>query len=282
MRVRFGLFNSPSFPEPEYLVRGKKQYDFYSIGSHETRLFRDAVMFGLPKLLKDLYKERTDILCYAASGGHEPYSLSIALAEELGSFDEVSSRFDIRAFDINGSLVEFAKDGYVILSEIDSSCLPDFDRVNCKELFLEPEVVKNEHYGGMLYPVFGFGKYSSYKVADPLRKTISFDYADLVRDLQNGSEYFEKPAVFMFRNSWFNFHHLADAERACELLKERLKPGSLVVLGETETTYIWQVCNGKKIQVHELLEANGFRDLKQETYRITDFCKKEGFIFLRE
>lgn len=281
MRVHFGFLNTPYFPEPNYLVRNGKSYDIFSMDSHETKLLRDGIIFGLPKLMKEMYTEKTNVLCYASSGGHEPCSLGITLAEEFGTLDVVKEKFHIHAMDINPSLIEFGKDGLIILSKIDVDCFDVFDEVKFNDFFANPEDVKNERYGNILYPVFGSDSYNSYEINPKLRDIISFSQADLVKDLQNNNPLFEKPVVFMFRNAWFNFQTRENVEHVAELLHSRLKPRSLVVLGQSESNWFWQEL-GKRTTLTEIMEEVGFKHMPEKAKEISSHMCKEGYLFLRE
>lgn len=281
MRVTFGSFGQPDFFKPNYLIRNGKSYDIFSIGSHETKLLRDGMIFGLPKLMREMYTEKTNVLCYASSGGHEPCSLGVTLAEEFGSLDAVKDKFHIHAMDINPSLVEFGKDGLIILSKIDVDCFDVFDNVKFKDFFTNPEPVNNERYGNILYPVFGFGSYNSYEIKPELRDFISFSTSDLVKDLQNNNSLFEKPVVFMFRNAWFNFRSRENVEYLAGLLHSRLKPGSLVVLGESESNWFWQEL-GKRTTLTEIMEEVGFKHMPEKAKELSTQMCKEGYLFLRE
>lgn len=281
VKVTFGFLNTPRFPEPNYLVRNGKSYDIFSMGSHETRLFRDGMIFGLPKLMREMYVGETDVLCYGSSGGHEPCSLGVTLTEEFGSLDEVKKRFHIHAMDINPSLVEFGKDGLIVLSKIDVDCFDVFDRVKFVDFFANPEPVNNKRYGDILYPVFSSEEYRSYEIKKELKDLITFSCADLVNDLKNGNPLFEKPVVFMFRNAWFNFQTLENTKYMAELLHCRLKPNSLVVLGETEANWFWQEL-GKRTTMTEVMEVAGFKHMPQKAKDITTHMCKEGYLFLRE
>lgn len=253
MRI-FG-FRRTSTPAPspkQYFVHGGHAYKFHPYFPHETYLFRDKMIEHLPGDLVSRFPNGVNIICHAASLGHEPYSLAAKLVEVVGSVEEVKKKYPISAFDVEPELIDLAKDKKLIIlpGDVEKSWKTTYP---LQRAFVNPALIelnnnstaRDFHRTNLTVPLF------TYNVSDELSSLVEFNQANILDHVNPENEIYSKPTVVLFRNAWYC---LPDKNELAKKLEKALQPGSIVVVGESENDE----------ETHFQLAFNGFNPLYDE------------------
>lgn len=153
---------------------------------------------------------------YAASFGHEPYSIAMFLEQQL---DSTGRNFRLLAKDINPSVVDEAKAGHLELSP------EDFQKYRS-------QLGSRTDLTAYFAPTSRAGHYQA---TERMSRLVTFQAGDIRLDAKNRI-WGDKPVIVGFRNAWYL---LTPKERAAlaKDLAEGLPQGSLVVVGGIQADY---------------------------------------------
>lgn len=195
---------------------------------HVSNMFRNPEVFqALPAYLLKQFPHGAPIYCYGASDGSEPYSLAMKFLELQGEIPEAQWKgfFPIQARELDPALVQETQEGLInVYADEEYDAIEKHTRFKTEELFEEDF---------SLFGKLGFGK-SPHRVLPRLRALVHFEQGDVTEAVNSGMDC-SKPCVLMFRNAWY---HLNNPQKLAQDLFAGLKPGSLVIVGESERTRV--------------------------------------------
>lgn len=200
--------------------------------SVETYLFRDKVIENLPDFILDRFPNGSDIICYACSNGHEPYSIAMKMSDTVGR-ENAKKKYPIKAYDMCEDTIKICQDGKIVLPSNVHDIMREKTSFSFSDAFSEGHPLLDNPIGRRISPAVPNNEIS-YKVHDvnsPLREMVTFDTGNILENVKNLS--FNKPVVFLFRNVWFNFDS-AEARFITHHLAKNLPKGSLLVLGDRD------------------------------------------------
>lgn len=243
-------------------------------GNHsiETYLFRDQVIEELPKIITERFPEGANIICYACSNGHEPYSLAMKLCDIAGK-DNVKSKYPISGFDRCEDIIKICRDGQIILPSNVDQILKAKTLFPFSEAFSEGFSLQNSEVGKRISPACS-SKGTTFKlhtVNKPLREFVTFESGDLMNDVKSFS--FNQPVIFMFRNVWFSFT-FSQVQYLAHHLSKNLPRGSLLIIGDRDQMPRSSLGEISNATVSQIIESKGFKRFSE-----TSGNNSEKFIF---
>ena len=209
----------------------------YSILLRNFRLFLE-----LPKLLEEKFPNGAKIYDYGCSVGYEPVSLDLGLHNYFPK-EQVKKYTPIIARDNNPYILREAKRFKLKFEKDELERLAFLKNINQEEFF-HPH---RKGIDGQL--VCG--------CSDRLKKDIIFEHGDLFDDLKY-DRLSDEPCVVLLRNSW-QYMTKNGKEELSDLLFEKLKSGSIVIIGSHDVSS----------SANECLLNSGFKNIKGD-YEIKD------------
>jgi chemotaxis methyl-accepting protein methylase len=256
----------PTFSAKQKGINGR-EYETH------TDLFRNEKLTNVfPNFIADhfIHKrlQKVPIICYASSYGHDPFSFAISMMEYIANPNNpkdkktlLQSSFPIIARDICPEVIEKAKSGYIEMylygsikkAGIDLSKYLDYTKTIPKK-----------------------GNWIDVPVKPELKNSVDFEVGDLRNDINN-KDYFKDPCVLIFKNVWYQLKDKDNKEQRQELaekLFEKLKPNSLLIVGEVEKGDITSIFNHLSGEpTVKILADKGFIQVKNDELK--------GYVFLR-
>ena len=200
-----------------------------------TCFFRnDMDWAGLMFLMNKKYKDvpKVNMICYGCSDGEETYSLALKILRTLGKNKD--KYFPIIAKDIDYDSIFRAKRGSYNVSPSEISNLNANSGIDFYRYFsTEEDDFTNKTY---------------LKVKDILKENIIFKKGDILKEINDIPS---ENTVLICRNFW-PYLPYDEQFKLAKALGEKMKPSSLVILGE------YDMCPANPISVIKLLIKNGF------------------------
>ena len=193
-------------------------------------------------------QDKINIINAACSDGSEAYSLIIKMKENL-SEARCKKYLPIKAYDYDNKIIQVAKSGYISVSSADMQKIKN-NTANEFEYF-HPDYDKTLKIDG--------DATSAHRHCIKAKKTLTNDVKfecknifDILNELEDNSN-----TVLMFRNA---LGHLIPNEQLkfVELASEKLKPGSLLVIGSFDKA---------QTNIEKFLPEYGFTEIMQNVYR---------------
>ena len=265
-RVNNIQYNNPNFQSIRY--RETQYLDCNGIwreSQNTTAVRSDLNCKDLAEIIKWNFKdqEKVNIMPMNASDMTESYAIALSLIDELG-LEEVKKRFSpILATDIDSFIVNnLGKKGVVALQEIDIKKIgsenihkffkPFYGKFPIRECFL-PEM--NDKF----------------KARKNFKTLFNVECMDLQERIQNLKD--DGNSVVLVRNCLAQSFMWGEVARIIGQLKDKLKEGSLFVIGDFDRKYLPKMV--------EELQKNGFYEIKRNIFRkgkISKFNKYQFFI----
>jgi chemotaxis methyl-accepting protein methylase len=184
---------------------------------HETKLFRSKGLLGLAKFIVREFPNGIKIFNPACSYGHEPYSMALVMADQLGDMKQVAKKYPISASDRFKEIINFAKCGILWIDDKNLDTLTNF---RAGEHIINPIKVDNET--------------TEFQVSEELFDTVSFrenDLVDEVRSIGPGL-----PVVAIIKSVWYYL----DADKVNNLvlaLRDSLPSGSILAITNGDSKF---------------------------------------------
>lgn len=229
----------------------KSQYSKRLI-SNFTKMFRQDIEWN--KLTEYIFnnfktKNKVNILNLASSDGSEPYSLAIALKSKFG--ENSNKFFPIFATDRNEKIINRAKTGNIDLFEDDITRIKDF---GCDfDRFFKPA---KDNVPPEIKERFKNISCSTYSATEELKNLVKFDKGMISEQLHSLKD--DGNTLILCRNV-FPYLDIYDFYYTLDLLGEKLKKGSLVVLGSYD----------ENLNTSNLLCKKGFESVGKNLFRKT-------------
>jgi len=227
-----------------YLYKNKKPMECY------TSILRRGIDWNkLGEIFNKNFKNtpKVNIIVGACSDGSEPLSVIMALKETLST--KACKKFTpIRAFDFCEDLIMNAKRGLIHLTETDILKINLFTKSNTE--YFKPNAMN------CILDINSNGSSSkTYQATDQLIKDINYEQNDIFKVLKAHND--NSNTVLFFRNALI---HLGDsaAQKFATLAGEKLKSGSLVIIGETDRT---------TTQIEKYLNEQNFKEISPNIFR---------------
>ena len=227
-----------------YLYKNSKRMHCY------TNFFRGDLPWGdLGKIFHETFekKPKVNIINGACSDGSESFSIVMALKEAFPR--HLWDKFlPIKAFDFNQDLIINAKRGVVNVDDTDISKLnkwiPNYHKY-IKTPFPDPA---QEIYLQPINPI-------KLQATNELLGSIRFEQNDVFKVLETLED--DSNTALFFRNALI---HLGDdaAKKFATLAGEKLKKGSLVIIGTTDVS---------TTNIKKYLNENNFREIAKNIYK---------------
>ena len=224
LATAFGTINS-TMPDMQGLV-------------NFTKFYRDPELFkALPEYLDKKFPNGAPIYCYACSDGSEPYTLAIEMMEQ-----KINKFFPLKCLDLSKEMISDVKEGSIEILNADLNDYPILKNYFKKQ---------NYQYGVV-----------TYNPTTKLKEKITAQEADVLEDIKKDDK-FKEPAVVMFRNAWYlleqGYHKSKIDQRTAlaEGLFEKLKPGSLLIIGQTDLD----------ASTTSIIEKTGFIPVKKDEFK---------------
>lgn len=191
-------------------------------------LFRDDIEWKtLARYEKNHFcnKNRVNIIQFASSDGSEAYTTIISLLENFPQ-KNAEKFFPIKAYDIDEEIVNAARSGYI------NTCL--LDRINLQvnsddysKYFTDTKEILNIKRDVKLQ------NQKTLKASNILKNRVHFERADMYNILANLND--NSDTVLMCRNVLGYFEN-DRVEKFVKIVSNKLKQGSLFIIGEHDTT----------------------------------------------
>lgn len=197
-------------------------------------------------------KDKINIINAACSDGSEVYSLVITIKENL-PLKLHKKLLPINAYDYDKEIIRAAKSGYLSVSA------PDLTKI--KRNTINENIYFDDRYENINFSIKNDATTSqrkTIKAKKTLRDEIKFEQKNvfgILNELEDNSN-----TVLMFRNA---LGHLIPREQQkfVELVSEKLKPGSLLVIGGFDKN---------ETNIGTLLPEYGFTQIMTNVYRKND------------
>jgi len=182
------------------------------------------------------YKDKVNIIEFAASDGSEGYTQIISLLENKRRAD-VSKFFPITAYDINKFIVKKAADGDISLSQ------DDMDRLRKNSVDFSKYFIRNNstylnrpEYQKLLqkHPDTIIGPMDSFKVKPVLTDKITFNHGDIFDILPQIKD--EGNTIILCRNM-FSYIDDKKVQEFIQTASKTLKQGSLLIIGDHDNYF---------------------------------------------
>ena len=201
-----------------------------------------------PHVLDDKFKnkEKVNVYSLGCSDGSEAYSFAISFLEELRP-DRAKKFLPILASDKDDVIIDFAQQGFWNLAEYESKSekLKNYIKPHSEKMHIPDDEADIET--------------KTYVVDDTLRKSVVFEKG-LILDKLNSIED-DSNTVVLCKNV-FLYMTLSEIAQVAKIAGEKLKKGSLFIIGESDTENLTQI--------------TGY--LKKENFKVLD----EGYIFEKQ
>ncbi len=189
----------------------------YDEGIHDTKLFRSKSLIGLSKVIINKFPNGVPIYNMACSYGHEPYSVSLLLAEHLGGLQEVADKYPIIASDRADEIIDTAKSQILWIDEDNLDTLKQF---KAHEHFINPIKVND----GV----------NEFQVSDQLFKTVTFSKGNILDEVRKLSP--NTPVVLLTRNLWYYLDDTTATNLVFDL-NGNLASGSILSMGNGDSKW---------------------------------------------
>lgn len=198
------------------------------IGSNSWMFREDVAWNDLAKFEVEHFrdKNRVNVIQFASSDGSEAYTKIISLLKQ--GEPNVQKFFPIEAYDISPEIVNAAKSGLINFVDKDFKRAENV-QVNLDEYFKKSTNsldIKNDY----MFHFFNIPT-TTYQVSNSLKNKVNFHNKDLFDVLHSFKD--DSNSVILCRNIFSYFDDI-DARRAINLLGQKLKAGSLLVLGDQD------------------------------------------------
>ena len=191
----------------------------YGSSIHETKLFRSKSIIGLARFIVQEFPKGVPIFNMSCSYGHEPYSIALILADQLGGLDKVAERYPIFASDRSREVIDFANHGVLWVDDKNQDTLDQFKA--------------SEH---IINPIRVDDNITEFQVSDELFNVVRFRVNNLIDEVRNIDS--QAPVVIVARNVWYYLD--ADSMKNSILaLTDKLAVGSIVSMsnGDSQWSY---------------------------------------------
>lgn len=203
--------------------------------AHSDRYSTIGNWDGFRKTIVDEFKNvsKVNVYDFACSDGSEAYSLVLSLIDELGE-DDAKKFFPISAYDIDGTMIELAKNGKIPCYMDDINRLSQNLRNN-----------KTKSYFGLDFQPSRYATYS-FLAGDSLKKNINFDVANI----QDKIAQIEPSNSLVLCRNFLPYLSKKDLYEIIRELGQKFDDSSLVVIGHFD-----------KFSAYCALNACGFREI---------------------
>lgn len=257
MKITPLLFNNNNYNKNEFCKmptfgtthRYYKTSDGYELGTN-TWPFRDDIEWSeLAKYEKKHFKDRNKVnmVQFACSDGSEAYTQIISLIENNPTPDD-NKFFPIKAFDIDPEVINAAQSKLLNTMTFDRVSL-QINTENYDKYFKETEKkldIKDD---------IKFGSVKTLEVADILTEKVVFQNADMYKVLTKMED--NSNTILMCRNILGYFDE-DKIEAFIKLVAEKLKKGSLFLIGEHDTRISF---------IERYLGENGFTKVMKHVFK---------------
>lgn len=186
---------------------------------HKLALYEYANFHNTPKV---------QTLQFACSDGSESYTQAISLLETPGMSNE--KFFPIQAIDINDNILDVAKSGLINFSKDDITRMKNMG-LDINKYF---EKTNDQISLRKLFPVAVTDiDFDTYKIKPTLKDKINFQKADMFEVIKNHKD--ESNTLVLCRNV-LGYYSPLERTKFLNLLAEKLKPNSMVVIGSMEVS----------------------------------------------
>lgn len=183
------------------------------------------------------------ILCYACSDGSEAVTFALGLGK----------KYLINAFDISRKIIKKAQKGIFSFSDLVEE---DQKFLNKHEEYFTPN--GNNDCIGFCVKDNAYEWASEYIINKSVLKNISFKVSNI---LKASKKKCKEPVVVAFRNAWYLLKNDKERIKLAKNLHEKLKAGSIVIIGESETSHKTDTLY---YNIDHLLEKTGFIPIKKK------------------
>ncbi len=243
-------------------------YQSCNIHNYSTLIRSTELFLELPKVLEEKFPNGAKIYNYACSAGYEPTSLALSLHNYFPE-EKAKKYLPIIARDNNSKIIAEAQKYTLKLEQSELNRLKFFENIKKDDFFTLGKI--RNRYGEKIY-----------KLNDKLKNEIKFEEGDLFKDLDSG-ELSKEPCVILFRNAW-QFLTEDGVKTLSKNLYEKLKPGSLVIIGAMDVPM--EYYSSPNANIH--LKKAGFKNLNdkysidfkdRDLYEKYIYLKKDNFEF---
>jgi len=197
-----------------------------------SRMFREDLLWyklALYEYANFHNTPKVQTLQFACSDGSESFTQAISLLETPVATG-ANKFFPIQAMDINYKILEMAKSGLINLSKGDIMRTKNMG-VDINKYF---EKANQTLIPKELIPVTVNGhNYETYKVKPILLDKINFKKADMFEVIKNHKD--ESNTIVLCRNV-LGYYNENEIDEFLELLSKKLKPNSMVIIGNMEVS----------------------------------------------
>lgn len=193
----------------------RKSFVHLDYGIHETKLFRSKGLVGLAKFIVKEFPDGIPVFNLACSYGHEPYSMALVIADQLGSMKQVSERYPIFASDRAKEVIDAAQSGILWIDDKNLDTLKSF---RASKHIINPVKVDDETI--------------EFQISEELFGAVSFRESNLVNEVRNITP--GLPVVTIINNVWYYL----DEDTVSNLvlaLRDSLPPGSILAMGNGDS-----------------------------------------------
>lgn len=263
---RPNIYNHNSKPQPKrdvhfgstnfsYLYKNNKRMNCY------TNFFRgDLPWESLGKIFHENFKHKpkVQIINGACSDGSETVSLVMALKESLP--EKLWSKFlPIKAFDFCEELIILAKRGEFEIDDVDTGKINKY--IKNKEIYIKNALNPAQEF--YLKPQAT----KTIRAKQEVLSSINFEQNDVFKVLENLQD--DSNTIFMFRNALIHLGE-QDAEKFAKLAGEKLKTGSLLIIGNTDKA---------STSIEKYLADQNFKEIVKNIYKKCDPPSTKKSIF---
>ena len=201
--------------------------------------WEDLIKF-LAKNFKN--KKTINVINGACSDGSESFSLVMALKEFLPEKD-YRKFLPIKAFDFNEDIIKKAKSGFLDIS--------DTDKAKINKYITDKSTYFDENIDSFI----NSDEYQKLKLKKELTNCVDFEVNDIFKVLENLTD--DSNTILLFRNALI---HLGDdnAKKFASLASEKLKPNSIVIIGNTDVA---------STKIKQYMTEEGFTEVIKNVYR---------------
>lgn len=199
-------------------------------------------------------KDKVNFIQFASSDGSEAYTQIISLLEKHKNTDKF---FPIQAYDIDKENVRAAQSGLLNIHRSDHNAMDALSIVLKKYLLATDHKLhlNNDIYVNLSDDTKLDFVVKTYKVSPTLTSRVNFHHADMFDVLKNLKD--DSNTILMCRNTLGHFSTNRFRE-FIDLAAEKLKKGSLLVIGSFDTMFI---------QNERYIQGKGFVKVMDNVYR---------------
>lgn len=222
-----------------------KIYGYGDIKNY-SHLFRNLRFFQqMPIIIDKKFPNGVKIYDYACSSGYEPASIVMSIEDRLPK-EKANKFFPIFAFDKNPQIIQEAQRYQLRLNGAENRSFEYFENIKKSNYFTSIGI--------------DFQKQEICNETDNLRQKIIFKNGDLFEDAEN-DKISKEPCVLFFRNSW-QFLTSDGIEKLANLLSKKLKPKSLLFIGDEDIDKFYDMRTDKILQKHNFKPIKEFEPIK--------------------